>query len=232
MLYRLKTNLDASEYNFYLSGRRTKEQGLFGFGANKYLKLLVEDETSEAISGIKLKVLCGAVDLSDINLDRIFKSTNGDTKPDINNFPDYFTANPVPIVTQAFRDVVEARDPNVHQFFKFSLYEDVTGLEYTNTNFYHFICGRYLEIEPHQYSLSSEMTDMLLLDGTNQLRTIVERPEVQSLVEAISIWGLVGKSTEIYVNKTFMNAVKTVRLKGFRETKNIDAGGDVQHIWY
>ncbi|MEM8794324.1 MAG: DUF1629 domain-containing protein [Pseudomonadota bacterium] len=243
MLYRISTNVGSPRFNIYLLDRGRPKELLF----SEYQDLADISQDDPGIDGVKVWALPNGIDPDKLSENENLVTFDERKEPDPKKVPDFWTAAPVPLVTQAFKDYVEEVDPNVHQFIPIKLYNFKTNEPYVHTQFYRMVCCRLLEIELHSEEIveggspETGMTDASLgrasRDGFRQesycLRTIVERPDIQDFVGALPLWKFkfAGGDDVFYCNESFFKDVKKRKFVGFKETKGIDRK-DVCHVWY
>ena len=218
MLYRLCTNTETSRLNIHLGlieGTHTDIK------LDQYEWLAEEDDASSPPPDVTCYLLKQAADTNGLATDVRFFRAGGKKNPDPKKIPDFWSTVTLPTVTEAFKELVEEIDPGIHQFFPINLIIDKTSERVDHTRFYHFICGRFLDIPLHELPSNPGTHDARPLDDDerHRWRTVQERPDIQAYLEQLPIWRFRDHSRRIcFINKKCLDAAHERGLKGFKES--------------
>ncbi len=234
VLYRLKSYNDASRRNITFGGLG---DAFLSMKLGQYELLAKRDGASSAPADVVSYLLGQPADTSGLVRHLAFLKLGRDFKkkdPDPKKIPDFWTAQPLPLITEACRNMVEEVDPDIHQYFPVSLTTDPGGERIAETTFFLFICGRLIDIPMNDQASDPSTHDTQTIETFYlcRWRTIQERPDIQAYLEKMPIWRFRDRGrSDFYINKRFLDAAHQQCLKGFEETSN-GIPRDIQHVWY
>jgi len=230
MLYRLCTNTNASRLNIRLGLIDGTHADI---KLDQYEWLAEEDDASSPPAGVACYLLKRSADTSELAADmRLFRS--GGKMPDPKKIPDFWSTSNLPTVSEAFKNLMEEIDPGVHQFFPINLIIDKTNEPVDHTRFYHFICGRLVDVPVHDQPCDRSTHDTRSIDEgeLHRWRTIQERPDIQTYLDQLPIWRFRDLGRFVYfINKESLDITHERGLKGFKESSG-HVNRDVQHVRY
>ncbi|MEM8689701.1 MAG: hypothetical protein AAGF81_20415 [Pseudomonadota bacterium] len=233
MLYRFQTNFSLPKFNIFLRWRYG--DGVKSVWLEHYESLAVPDPSDPGCPGMSAYLLRQALDperfMAEAELATGSRSRKG---PDPSKFPALWTTDPLPVVTQEFRDFVEEVDPGLHQFFEFKLFFHKSDRRIQHTRFYVFICGRLLDIEPDEEvpDRNSYSSVFLRISEAPKVRTIQKRPDIQSFVTDLPIWSFrEGGRASYFMSAEFLQAAQSKNLAGFTN-HNARTKGNVGYVKY
>lgn len=154
-------------------------------------------------------------------------------KPNLDKIPDFWTTDPLPTVSQAFKTLIESMDPGVHQFFPLKMYVYGSDTRVEQTQFYLFICGRFIDIPCYPRLPKQGTTDLPVGDESflYVMRHVQERRDYQAYLATIPLWRNSHNRGTYFVNEALLKMAQQYPLKGFKETSK-GVHRDVCHVFY
>lgn len=235
VLYRLQTNTTATKFNICMG---VVGDTFSSIGLEQYEFLAEPLQVESAPIDVVTYLLKQPADTSGLAERQALLRVGSGFKrkePDPEKIPDVWTAMPLPVVTEAGKELLEEIDPSIHQFVPFALVTDPGGALVETSSFYFFICGRLIDIPEHSQTSDPSTHDTQTIEkfGLCRWRTIQERPDIQTYLDQLPIWRFydAGGRASFHINKRFLDAAHQRGLKGFKETSNRILR-DVQHVWY
>lgn len=233
MLYRFMTNIATPRFNINLRIRDFDRYT--SVGLDQYENLAIVDPSDPGLPGLTCYLLKQGLDADCFAVEAgLSVGNNGQRQPDPQKIPDFWTTDPLPVVTQAFKDLIEEIDPGIHQFFEFNLFVHEKDEQIDHTKFYTFICGRLLDIVPDTElpDAKSYSVQSLGFPEAPKIKTIQERPDIQKYIADLPIWSFRTDGRDVYfVSASLLRKARARGLKGFTDF-NSRSRGNVGHVKY
>lgn len=128
---------------------------------------------------------------------------------DAHAMPDVFMIQRSPIVSQQFRDLIEANDPIGHEFFPCPLFT-ADGVEIEGTAYYHLWMGRML-IFDQTNSGTSPKTDIY---NPRRFKFLTALPEAAAFAAKQPLWGYSYNKGKIFLSEQMFKKIQSVGLTG------------------
>ena len=232
MLYMLET--PSWDARFGLHSWCRPDDEFISIPLSGYEDLCVEDESAKAPEDMSVKLLKQGVQFDNFcSSHDIAGRGRNEKKPKLEKVPDFWTTDPVPTVTEEFKNLIEKQDPGIHQFIPLETYIYGSDIKVDHTRFYLFICGRVVTFPWHSQLPEKDSIDIGALSDemVRWMRMVQEKPDYQAFLETLPFWRIGHHRGTYFIRQDLLKHAQKAGLKGFKETSK-GVQRDVYHVFY